>query len=105
MRLSALDCQHRCRARLLMIRAMYRILESAKFEQAAEKATDKQLERLEVILKSDSITDLKNWIRDTIDLPLVLRPLRELQELARQKMIPKYSRMTKGQLVRALEKQ
>lgn len=104
MKITALDAQHRCRGRLLVLRAMYRLVESPKFEQAVEKATDKQFEILETILKSDSITALRDWIKATIDLPLSLRSIRELQELARQKMIPKYSRMTKGQLIRVLEK-
>lgn len=103
-KITALDAQHKCRSRLLMLRAMYRILESSKFEDAVAKATDKQFEQLEVILKSDSVINLRNWIKEALDLPLILRPIRELQDLARDKMIPKYSRMTKAQLVRALEK-
>ena len=103
--MTVLDIQHRLRRRLLEIRAMFRFLGNPRFEDSLGKATVAQLAELEVILKSDDAKALRVWARKALNHPLQLKGIRELKELARNKMIPKYSRLTRDQLIRSLEKQ
>jgi len=104
-KMTVLDIQHRLRRRLLEIRAMFRFLGNPRFEDSLGKATAEQLAELETILKSDDAKALRVWARKALNHPLQLEGIRELKEMARNKMIPKYSRLTRDQLIRALEKQ
>jgi hypothetical protein len=103
-KITALEVQHRIRRRQLDLRAMRRFSETNRFSDALESATDAQLQKLETILKSDSARDLKEWAREARNKPLCDCTMRELFDKAREKMIPKYSRLSKEQLIRALEK-
>ena len=104
MKMTALDAQHKCRRRYLALRAMSRVLETQRFEQAVTKATDAQLSQLSLILESDSIDRLRVWIKEALAFPVHMKTIRELKELARDRFIPKYSRMSRSQLIKALEK-
>lgn len=103
-KMTALDVQHRIRRRQLELRAMRRFSETTRFEDALGTATEVQLQKLEMILKSDSARDLKQWAREARNKPLCDCTMRELMSKAKDKMIPKYSRLTREQLIRALEK-
>lgn len=104
MRMTVLEAQAVCRRRLLSLRGMYRFLESPRFEEALKQATDDQLKRLDLILKSDSSKDLRNWARDVLSKSIYDQTIRELMAVARDMMIPKWSRMSREQLIRAIEK-
>ncbi len=99
-----LEVQHRLRRRLLEIRAMYRYLENPRFEEALAAAEAKDLSALDLILKSDNAKALRVWVKKTLNQPLHLKGIRELKDIARDKMIPKYSRLSRDQLIKALEK-
>ena len=103
-KMTALDVQHRIRRRQLDLRAMRRFSETPRFEDALGTATDAQIVRLETILKSDSPMALKDWAREARNKPLCDCTMRELMSKAKDKMIPKYSRLSREQLIRALEK-
>ena len=103
-KMTVLDIQHRLRRRLLEVRAMYRFLENPRFEDALGRATAEQLAELDLILKSDNAKALRVWARQALNHPLHMKGIRELKDLARNKLIPKYSRMSRDQLIRALEK-
>lgn len=103
-KLTALEVQHRLRRRLLEVRAMYRYLDNPRFEEALAAAEDKDVTALELILKSDNAKALRVWVKQTLNQPLHLKGIRELKDIARDKMIPKYSRLSRDQLIKALEK-
>jgi hypothetical protein len=103
-KMTVLEVQHRLRRRLLEIRAMYRFLDNPRFEDALEAALPEHLAKLDTILKSDDAKALRLWVKATLNQPLHLKGIRELKDIARDKMIPKYSRLSRDQLIRALEK-
>jgi hypothetical protein len=78
-------------------------METDRFEQALLAATQDQLQRLELILKSDSSGNLRAWAKAALQKSLHDLNIRELMSLARDKMIPKYSRLNRDQLIRKLE--
>jgi hypothetical protein len=101
---TVLEVQHLIRRRLGELRAMERFLGTIRFEEAIAAATDEQLKRLELILKSDSSKDLKAWAKSVLCKSLQDMTMRELFSIARDKMVPKYSRLSRDRLIKALEK-
>ena len=89
---------------LLKMRSIERTLDSREFEIAFRKATDHQRGVLDVMLKSQLATCVKRWVQDLIEEPLGVKSFRTLRELAKQANVPRYSRLNRDQLIRALEK-
>jgi hypothetical protein len=89
---------------VLRMRSMERILESREFEQAFKKANEKQIDLLHLTLMSHHVDAARQWIRDLIEEPLGLRSYRALRDLAKNENVPRYSRLNRDQLIRALEK-
>lgn len=102
-RMTVLEAQHLTRRRLLELRAMARFMETDRFEQALLAATEDHLKKLEPILKSDSTANLRAWAKAALQKSIHDLNIRELMALARDKMIPKYSRLNRDQLIRKLE--
>ena len=89
---------------ILKMRSLERMLESKEFEIAFKKATDEQVKTLQSMLKAQSVLAVRRWIRDLIEEPLGLRSYRALRDLAKNENVPRYSRLNRDQLIRALEK-
>lgn len=90
---------------VLKMRSVERILDSKDFELAFKKANEHQLDMLSMILISmNNIGAVRQWIRDLIEEPLGLRSYRALRDLAKNENVPRYSRLNRDQLIRALEK-
>lgn len=87
---------------LLSARQFDRAVGSADFEDAYARATGDELVLLSVILKSKDTDQLKQWIRSRLYTVLEDMPYGRLRELASQEQIPKYSRMSKSELILAL---
>lgn len=103
-RITALEARHRLRRRHLELRAMDRLLEGERFDEVMKSATDDQAKELEVILKSDDAARLKAWMKKAANKPIDEKSLRELHIIARDLSIPKYSRLTRAQLIKAIER-
>lgn len=89
---------------VLKLRAIERLLDSSDFEIAFRKATEPQRDVLQVMLKSQAVTCVRRWVQDLIEEPLGVKSFRTLRELAKRANVPRYSRLNRDQLIRALEK-
>jgi len=88
---------------MLEWRAIDSLLETEKFENAYARADEAQCNRLPMILKSGRIDTLRRWIKDCLAGPLKFQSYRQLRELAKQANVPRWSRLTRDEILEALE--
>lgn len=91
-------------ARTLRMRAVERILDSKDFEIAYLKASEHQKDRLNFILLGPCLESIRDWVASLIEEPLQLCSYRALRKLAQQENVMRYSRMSRDELIRRLEK-
>ncbi len=100
------DVQHEARQRALKTRAAMRATSNLRFERAFAVATDAQKMELPGILRAeDPLAALRHWVkRAGPTRTFETMTTRELKMAARNALVAKYSRLTRDQLIRALEK-
>lgn len=99
------DIQHLSRRRQLELRAVHRLLLQPKFEDIFAKATKADVDKLVSILKSGcTAKHVKDWMASVVRSPLALKSYRELREMGKLENVPNYSRITRNELIKALEK-
>lgn len=86
------------RASTLRARAIERIVCSDEFGEAYQKSQ----KGLDLIIKLGKPDDLRQWIREQLCNGIEDLPYGKLRELASANQIPRYSRMNKDELLRAL---
>jgi len=90
--------------RLLVLRSFERQLAKSEFEIAFQSATDADKIKLNSILKSLNKQDLKTWIHQLVRGKLDYMTYRSLRDWAHEENIPYWSRMTREELIQALQK-
>lgn len=90
--------------RMLEFRAVDSLIHTEKFEDAFSSAKEGHIDNLLVILKSGQIDRLRAWIRERLAGPLRFQSYRQLRELGKRENIPRWSRLTRDELLEVLEK-
>ena len=91
---------------LLKLRRLERLVDSRQFEDMWEAANIDQRNELELISKSFSLDDqpIIKWTQRRRITLLGEHTYAELRDMARNAQVPRYSRMSKGELLSALSK-
>lgn len=91
-------------SRTLEIRAIDRLLDTDKFSDAYNMASEQQQKDIESILKSDNCRLVRQWILDILSGPVKYWSFRRLRDAAKNENVPRYSRLDRDALIKALEK-
>lgn len=89
---------------LLQVRCQERVADSQDFEDAWALANEKQKQECIRAILDFKINGLKLWIETILQQDLWAWSFRQLRQLASSNHVTNYSRMSKAELVSALEK-
>jgi len=81
------------------------VVQSREFAESVNRASPEELRKLELILTSREPDGVQRWVKETDKVPLELMNIRQLRQLAAQFMLPRYSRMSRDELFRAIRAQ
>ena len=88
----------------LRCRSVESIVQSARFERLWEESTDRQKEEAELAVWKGSKPELTRWMTHHSSLELGERSLAYLKVRARKLRVKNYSRLTKPELIGAIER-
>jgi hypothetical protein len=97
------ETQKKVHEKMLEWRAVDSLVASDKFEDAFSRAREGHLDHLTVILRSGQLEGLKQWIKERLAGPLKFQSYRQLRELGKRANIPRWSRLTRDELLEILE--
>lgn len=93
----------RLRKRLLDLRRLERVVENRRFAAALDRANPEQIRHFdEVISKSEDAEEWRRWVDTVLYEPIEYMSYRALRELAKNNNIPRYSRLSRDELLEAL---
>lgn len=90
--------------KVLKMQAVERLVSRKSFDRLYEESTDSQKADVEKIIAEADRHRLANWIRRHPALDLCEKPVLVLRDMAAARQIKNYSRLSKVDLVRELEK-
>lgn len=88
---------------MLALRQLDRLVYTEIFESAYSQATKDQLKVLYDLIESYKIFEIRKWLRGILHKDLKAKSYSELREIAYIEQLLNYSRMTKSQLLKALQ--
>lgn len=84
---------------ILKLRSIERILKSDSFEIAYKKASSEDKKKLDWILKTQYLNNLRSWIFKINEQSLETMSSRRLRELCKQYSVPYWSRLDKLEMI------
>jgi len=93
--------QHRIKIhnQILRLRSLERTLKSDLFESAYNDATAEERKKLDWILKSLHLENLRKWISKINQQSLETMSIRSLRELCKEYSVPYWSRLDKLEMI------
>ena len=98
------EVRNRVHQHMLEWRAIDALIDSDKFDEAYHAATIEQRDRLIVILKSGQLEPVRRWVKERLAGPLHHQSYRQLREQGKRENVPRWSRLTRDELIDILEK-
>ena len=99
-----MELQNRVHRRMLEWRSLDAFILTERFEDAYKRATGPEVDRLILILKSGQLEAVRQWAKDRMAGPLRFQSYRQLRDLGRRENVQRWSRLTRDELIAALEK-
>lgn len=88
--------------KILLLRSIERILKSEDFEYVFENASDEERKKVEWILKTENLDNLKSWLRRLSEESLITMSSRKLKDICKRNSVPYWSRLTREEMIEAL---
>lgn len=88
--------------KILMLRSIERILKSEDFEYVYKNASPDEQTKVEWILKTENLDNLKKWLHRLSEESLITMSSRKLKNLCKRNSIPYWSRLTREEMIEAL---
>ena len=92
------------RCHYAILRSLLHVIETEEFQVLYDSASKEDQQKIVDMIKQEDITTLREWVKTKRYTILELIPIRQLRIIAQQQSIPRYSRSSRAELLRRLQK-